>query len=120
MYGSLKARLRWRRFSLRSMFVALTLIGCWLGWNVPQIRERRQLLDSLRAREAVIREGDPLVGRPLPLSWRLLGAQPVYYIELKLSRTSEDDFRAIDRLVPETAIGLGGGGGPRQLRDAEF
>ena len=45
---------RWLRFSLRTLFVVVTVIACWLGWNLHQVRERDRLLESrdfLRALE---------------------------------------------------------------------
>src|SRR5262245_40780517 len=39
------------RFSLRTMFVALTVVAVWLGWNVSLVRQRRELLAELQAGE---------------------------------------------------------------------
>jgi hypothetical protein len=39
---------RWFRFSLRTMFVLVT-VGCvWLGWEVNQVRVRAELRNSLK------------------------------------------------------------------------
>ena len=38
---------RWLRFSLRTMFVAFTVVALWLGWNVYAVRERKAALESL-------------------------------------------------------------------------
>ncbi len=35
---------RWFRFSLRTLFVALTLACLWLGWNVNKVRNRKHLI----------------------------------------------------------------------------
>ena len=41
---------RWFRFSLRTMFVLVTVVSVWLGWQVKWIRDRREFLKG----EAVI------------------------------------------------------------------
>jgi hypothetical protein len=43
---------RWFRFSLRTLFVVVTVIACWLGWNVQIVRRRtatRAILETLGA-----------------------------------------------------------------------
>jgi hypothetical protein len=37
---------RWFRFSLRTLFVLVTLFGCWLGYQLNWIRARRLALES--------------------------------------------------------------------------
>jgi hypothetical protein len=39
------AKPRWLRFSLRTLFVVVTIFGVWLGWNLKIVRERNRLLD---------------------------------------------------------------------------
>ena len=39
---------RWFRFSLRTMFVVVTLVGCWLGNSLIWIKQRHELLDKSR------------------------------------------------------------------------
>ena len=45
---------RWFRFSLRTLFVAMTLLGGWLGYELNWLRERHAML---AAREAWVLEG---------------------------------------------------------------
>jgi hypothetical protein len=40
---------RWLRFSLRTMFVAFTVVAVWLGWNVYIVRQRKAFISSLPA-----------------------------------------------------------------------
>jgi len=40
---------RWLRFSLRSMFVLVTLVAIWLGWNVHVVRQRNDMTTWLSA-----------------------------------------------------------------------
>jgi len=35
---------RWFQWSLRTLFVAMTVLCLWLGWNVNQVQQRRALL----------------------------------------------------------------------------
>jgi hypothetical protein len=39
---------RWFRFSLRTLFVVVTVIGIWLGWNFNTAQRRRAALDKAR------------------------------------------------------------------------
>ncbi len=36
----------WFRFSLRTLFVLITVFACWLGYELSWIRQRHQALDS--------------------------------------------------------------------------
>ena len=42
-------RRRWFRFSLRTMFVVVTALCCWLGWESSVVRKRQQALQELQA-----------------------------------------------------------------------
>src|SRR5260221_160080 len=86
---------RWPQFSLRTMFVMVTLFAVWLGWNLHIVRERDKVLDSLKRDHRIFAEGEyanvvvvedkPFVFKrgllaasgSLPISWRLLGAKPI-------------------------------------------
>jgi hypothetical protein len=35
---------RWPRFSLRTLFVVVTVLGCWLGYQLNWIRQRHDFL----------------------------------------------------------------------------
>jgi len=37
----------WFRFSLRTLFIVVTVFCCWLGWQANIVRERKLLLQSL-------------------------------------------------------------------------
>lgn len=41
---------RWFRFSLATLFVVVTLLGSWLGWNVRTVRQRRDMIESIEHR----------------------------------------------------------------------
>ena len=42
---------RWFRFSLRTMFLVITAIACWLGWNLHVVQTR------LAARRLIVENG---------------------------------------------------------------
>jgi hypothetical protein len=43
-------RRRWFSFSLRTLFVVMTLLACWLGWELSVIRERKAVRQQLAAK----------------------------------------------------------------------
>jgi hypothetical protein len=40
-------RRRWFRFSLRTLFLVVTALACWLGYQLHWIRERHKFLDEV-------------------------------------------------------------------------
>jgi hypothetical protein len=40
---------RWFRYSLRTLFIVVTIFGIWFGWNLKTVRERKAVLVALRA-----------------------------------------------------------------------
>jgi hypothetical protein len=57
------AKRRWFRFSLRTMFVVVTVVAIFVGYHVHWIRERHSLLD--RAKQPPGRDIIELPGEPL-------------------------------------------------------
>lgn len=43
----------WFRFSLRTMFVVITVLCCWLGWESSVVRVRQGTLRGLRAKPGI-------------------------------------------------------------------
>lgn len=65
-----KPRSRWWRFSLRTMFIVVTLLCCWLGWESSIVRNRQSVLKEMRSSSAVhFVTAEEWKGRfPLPMS----------------------------------------------------
>ncbi len=66
-----QTRRRWHAFSLRTLFVALTIVGLglgWLAWNVQQVRERRAVQKILSQAGYVTIGGNAKI----PFAWRWL------------------------------------------------
>jgi hypothetical protein len=86
------------RFTLRSLFVIVTLVAVWLGWSLNWIRQRREFLRDDHA----WRVGESI--RAPALLWLLGedGVEEVWLIGEKLA--AKDEAR---RLFPEAAIRSG-------------
>jgi len=97
---------RWFRFSLRTMFVAMTACTLifWLAWNIEQVREREQVLIMLDSQSVMF--GDYPVAVPrgsMPLIWKLLGAKRIDLIKLPRN-FNEEQMSNIKYLFPEAIV----------------
>ncbi len=103
-----KPRRRWFRFSLRTLFVLMTLLCVWLGWNVYQVRQREAVLQYLQQHQIYMEATNPYLVHPwrrsLPFMWSWLGAKPVGYIMLPVSLYSDGDCRTVQQLFPEATV----------------
>jgi hypothetical protein len=108
----------WFCFSLRGMFIVITLFGVWLGRQVQWMRERHEARAWIVAHETgthVARDGidddywsTELVNgvavttrkkvRNAPWSIRILGEERLPFITLEKSKLSESDIPRIDSL----------------------
>jgi hypothetical protein len=105
---------RWFRFSLRTMFVLVTVFCCWMAYHLNWIRQRRETrewLDLLEQKHGLTGTACGLQDeRPnLPLSLRILGEEedrlificlPEYMDEFE----SEKWFNKVQRLFPESYL----------------
>lgn len=95
------------RFSLRTLFVVVT-VGCvWLGWNLYQVRQRELLHKYLVSSAEGIYNPDQVAIKPwkkLPLVWSWFGAKPIGAIQLRKTLFSDDDRRHIEGLFPEASV----------------
>jgi hypothetical protein len=98
MIPALKSR--WLRFSLRMMFVVLTVFGAALGWAVYQvnwIRQRHAFLE----RENIVTYPPVQVERPLPWSLRLFGESQQFLIG-----APPEELDRARKLFPEAILNL--------------
>jgi hypothetical protein len=91
---------RWFRYSLRTLFVVVTVFGCWLGGNLHKIRQRDAVSEDFVSRGARFLCTDP---ESMPFLWRFLGVQGVHVIWLPDSFDHADQVRA-ERLFPESTV----------------
>ena len=102
---------RWFRFSLRTLFVALTLFGCWLGYEMNWIRQRRGVIGASQVRNwryyvAVTLYGNPPKEHrqpvysiaPWPLNWF---GEPGYWAVVLPKGTSDREAARVRGLFPE-------------------
>jgi hypothetical protein len=114
-------RRRWFRYSLRTLFVVMTVVCCWLGWNVHIVRQRQaawaEVIAERDARDKIwmeklaaysdqigllyttIQQG-PAKPVTLPLTRRLLGDVAHHSFE----RNREADARRSAMYFPEAKI----------------
>ena len=70
---------RWFRFSLRTMFVLLTVFGVWLGWEYRVVAERnavRRFIEDHGGAFRTLDKNNPAYKPRLPWVRRLLGDEP--------------------------------------------
>src|SRR5713101_1137558 len=100
MPATAKPRRRWFRFSLRTLFVLLTLFCVWLGVQVKWIQDRHKALDWVEAHPVSGVYSYPLApfpGFPVPL--RIFGQKPVEQIEIGVEKDEpQDNLDYIERI----------------------
>jgi hypothetical protein len=97
---------RWRvlRFSLRTLFLVLTAIGLFLGWNSHRLSQRRALLDTIQA-SGGFWGTTPAPRKPMPLAWRLFGVQRYDMVWLPNELyVDEQFFQRAESLLPEAEL----------------
>jgi hypothetical protein len=95
-----KPKRRWFRFSLRTLFVLVT-IACtgagWVAYQLNWIRERHDFVERYQCRHTFhnIEIPDPKI----PFSLRLLGEKPVLGLTVR-----KDRMERAKRLFPEAFV----------------
>jgi hypothetical protein len=105
---------RWFAYSLRTLFVVVTVFGCWLGYQLNWIRERHSLIDAPQQTGVDPEYGVTLIpmslraplqvetkDAPWPLRW--LGERGVYTLYLR-DDMPESEVAHICALFPEAEI----------------
>ena len=99
------------RFSLRTMFVVVTLVGvvCGIGWTVnravQRVGDRDRMLNSVRLRGGVA--GKTVSDAPakgVPFLWAMFGASPVGVLVLPDGGFTNAEQVEIAVLFPEAEI----------------
>jgi len=96
----------WLRFSLRTMFVAFTVIAVWLGWTSRLVHERRAVLkDHSRFWPTFVDTGAGSGGPTPTITWvrQIMGDRAVQEIWVS-RRATDDDLQLATRLFPEADV----------------
>lgn len=101
-------RRRWFRFSLRAMFVAVTVTACWLAREIAPIQERRGIIAMLQVKGSLHTAPTNLM-YPGPeqstVRWFLFDVPPVkYFFLIKKVGFTNDELQRIKRAFPEATV----------------
>jgi len=113
-----KPRRRWFNFSLRTLFIVVTALCCWLGWEMSVVRSRQAALSRIKGNMAFsvttaqsYRERWPAgMSVPtlatIPLIRRLLGDEAVQEIVVHrwFQSFSEEELSRLTRAFPEAQL----------------
>ena len=113
-------RSRWTRFSLRTLFVLVTALCCWLGYQLNLIRERHALLaemlgqTDIDARAGVVTAANESVNHITPTiapwSLRLFREPAIGLIAVTPHQETEWKWHSrAKRLFPEAVCIIHGG-----------
>jgi hypothetical protein len=112
----LKRSSRWFRFNLRTLFIFMTLLCCWLGWEASVVRERHSVRRELGANPAFIfvtanAWAEAAVGVPtpkarIPIVRGWLGDEAIQQIGYMryMSGFSEEEVKRLSRVFPEAQL----------------
>jgi hypothetical protein len=106
------------RYSLRTLFVVVTVLGCWLGYQLHRIGERRQFLAQPHVSygyeddENPFSDTDPPITADAPWSLRIFGERGVAVVNLIFDSdeprrpTTEEEAQGIvaRKLFPEAKV----------------
>jgi len=102
---------RWFRFSFATMFVVVTVVGCWLGYQLDWIRQRQDALamPDVIALENPFADGPPI---PAPNFLGIFGEQGQdelvvildSFVERPLTQSEAERIQHISALFPEAKV----------------
>jgi hypothetical protein len=112
---------RWFAFSLRTLFVVVTVAACWLGWNVHVVKQRQvawaEIIAERDARDKIWSEKLAAYSEQIGLKYITIQQSPVKPVTLPLirrllgdvtydrfERNREEDAHRSARLFPEAKI----------------
>jgi hypothetical protein len=95
---------------VRTLFIFITVIASWLGWNAHRVHQRESFLHSLRQLPDIDSE-HPMLNivakspNNLPYAWRLLGAKPVEDLLRRQTEFSDAELESLaSQLLPDAVI----------------
>ena len=100
-------RRRWT-FGLRTLFVVLTVVCCWLGWEVNVVRKRAFAAAWIKKHEDAcfwqLKADDPYF--VVRMSWirRMLGDHYVAEIGFPSKIVTLDEIHWIEKVFPEATV----------------
>ncbi len=101
---------RWPRFTLRTLFVVVTVIGVaagWLAFNLRQVHNREAILARLGRKVTHGVSAELIPGpssRSMPFTWRLLGAKPMAVILFNHEGMTETECHEVEQAFPEAEV----------------
>ena len=116
--STVRPRRRWLAFRLRTLFVVVTLLACWLGWELRIVRERQAMLRWVEEHRGSVDEFDqPGTGmglrlqtnrRKFPAMRRLFGDAPIAFLLFyePEGRAEQKDVDRISAMFPEAIAGI--------------
>jgi len=109
MTDATPTRRRWFQFSLRTLFLAVTVVAAWLAWSLYRVHQRDATYRFLGGTgyASVYLPNNPENTAPwssLPITWRILGAKPIVWMSLSKQRFTEEDRARIQSLFPEASV----------------
>ncbi len=98
-------RRRWFRFafSLRTLFVVVTMFGCWLGYSLNWIRERHAAFHDRRL--DIVRLSPPAFSPAAPQLLWLFGESGITGVYLMDPELTTGDLERLKSLFPEACVG---------------
>jgi hypothetical protein len=103
---------RWFRFSLRTLFLIVTVFGCWLGYELNWIRQRHALLADSPKWGSYVWPKAPVPAAP-GLLW-MFGEKGHSYLGLTMPENRADrnlaeqerELKRAKELFPEADVGM--------------
>jgi hypothetical protein len=89
---------RWPRYTLRTLFVVVTVVCVWMSWRVNQFRVRERHFRTTTAGYVPARDASVI-----PISWRLMGARAFDRIIVDQVSSIETN-QALHEAFPEADI----------------
>ncbi len=90
------------RFSLRTLLVVVTLVGCWLGYQLNWIRQRHAAFQDRRLQ--IVRLSPPAYSPGAPQLLWLFGERGITGVYLMDPELTPGDLKRLKSLFPEACV----------------